>query len=179
MDLLDDLGIDDGTLPFRIAVLQEASGRLLGVDFDWPMVAAESLAAGLETPALVSLAAAYRDADSITIRQLVLASAAEIGLRRPSPGEAIRCWGMIVNRALLNDLITPDRALRVIESLTDYGDLDGDLFLLYAPAYDWDEAPAARDDITAQVKMSVREALGAGERPLREILLEITGTTPA
>lgn len=175
MDLLDGIGIDDGTLPFRIAVLEDAWGRSLGVDYDWPMVATESLAAGLSTPALVSLASVYSDTDSFTIRQLVLTAAAEIGLRYPSPAEAIRTLGMIVNQALLNDSITPVGALTLVESLTDHGNLNWDLYVQYAPVYDWDEEHHFRAEITDRLKADARELIGGDERTLCERILEITG----
>lgn len=175
MDLLDGIGIDDSSLPFRIAVLEDSSGRSLGMDFDWPMIAAESLAAGFDTPALVNLASAYVDAESITIRELVLSSAAELGLQRPSPPNAIRALGMIVSQALLNGSITPVPALGVVASLTDYGDLDWELYLMYVPAYDWEELPHSQDEITEQLRSSAHELLGADGRPLSEVIIDLTG----
>lgn len=175
MDLLDGLGIDDSTLPFRIAVLEDAAGRSLGIGFDWPMVAAESLSAGLDTPALVALASVYADADSITIRELVLNAAASIGLLHPSRAEAIRALGKIVSQAVLDDSITPVRALSIVTSLTEYGNLDWDLYVQYAPAYDWEELPHFRDEINAQLKGGARELVGEDKPPLGEMIVNLTG----
>jgi len=183
MDLLDGIGIDDGTLPFRIAVLEAASGRSLGFRFDWPMVAAESLAAELDTPELVALASAYSDADSITIRELVMSAAASIGLRHPSPVEAIRVLGMIVSQELLDDSITPVQALDIVSYLTESGNLDWDLYVPYTPAYDWDEIPYLRDqrkvrrEITATVKAGARELVRRDGLSLGDTILKMTGPT--
>lgn len=179
MDLLTGLGIDDGTLPFRIAVLEDAWGRSLGIIFDWPMIAAEALAAGLDTPALVSLASAYADVDSITIRELVQSAAASIGLRHPSPEEAILALGTIVSKALLDDSITPLQALTVVENLTDYGYRESDLFPVYALLYELDDVPHLTNEIVADVKVDARELIAQGDRSIAETIVALTGTKAA
>lgn len=175
MDLLAGLGIDDSTLPFRIAVLEDAWGRSLGIPFDWPMIAAESLAAGLDTPALVSLASAYADIDSITLGELVRNSADSIGLRHPSPDEAIRALGMVVSKAFLDDSITPHQALSMVVNLTEHGYLAQDLFIAFAYLDELDDLPHLRDEIIADVRRGARELLGVGDCPIAETIVALTG----
>ena len=179
MDLLAGLGIDDSTLPFRIAVLEDAWGRSLGIPFDWPMIAAESLAAGIDTPALVSLASAYADIDSITLGELVRNSAASIGLRHPSPEDAIRALGMVVSKAFLDDSITPLHALSIVENLTDHGYLERELFFVYALLYELDDVPHLRDEIIADAKLGARELVEKGDCPIAETFVALTGPTVA
>ncbi|MCX5397857.1 hypothetical protein [Streptomyces sp. NBC_00102] len=57
---------------------------------DLPMIAAEALAAGLDTPALCELAGLPRHADSRDIREVFEQALAESGIELPAPGVAWR-----------------------------------------------------------------------------------------
>jgi len=174
MDVLRGINIEDGSLLFRVAMLEDAAGRSLGY-VEWPMAAAESVAAGLDSPALVSLAGQYVGADSFEVRELVLRAAEELGLARPARVDAIECLVLIVCSAVLKDFISLQKALSIVSDLTDYGELAWDLYLAFTPIYDWEDLPQYRSDIAVQVKASATESLNAAGGSLESVILNLTG----
>lgn len=178
MDTLRGIDIIDGSLPFRIAQLEAAADRSIAYLVDWPKIAAELVASGADAPSLVELASQYADADTRTIRRLVLASGEDLNLGRPLRDDAVRCLGLIFCRAFAEDLVTPSWILDVVVELTDYGQLDWDVYLVFTPLFEWKEIASRRTRIETRVKGSARELLDRASESLESMILRLTTGAP-
>lgn len=173
MDVLSGIDITDGSLLFRVALLEVAADRSITYMADWPMIASEMIASGADAPAMVELASQYSDADGPTIRSLVLEAARDLGLSEPQAVDAVRCLGLMVCRAFVDERITPLQALDLVVELTGYGELDWDLYVAFAPLFDWDVVVGRNWIVEKQVRATARKLTPS--EPLESIILRLTG----
>lgn len=174
MNMLTGIAISDGTLPFRIAIMEAAAGTSRGLFPDWTLVAADAVAFGLDGAAMVELASQYSDVDSVTLRRLVVEAGEEIGLRLPSQTDAVRCLGLIICRATVEELIPLPTPLYLIAELTERGALDWDLYLAFVSLHEWDDSPW-RDVHREVVLASAQELLDESAVSVENLILASTG----
>ncbi|GAA0989973.1 hypothetical protein [Subtercola frigoramans] len=86
----------DGTLPFRLGVVQDAAGTVILDNTDWPLLAANALVAGLGTPALRQLASESARTDPVILRELRRQVNAELNIRTPRADDAAWCVALIL-----------------------------------------------------------------------------------
>jgi hypothetical protein len=79
-----DIAVDE----LREAAWEYAAARVFPEDL--PMIAAQALAAGADSPALRELAGLGRLSDPTTIRELYAAALSELAIEQPSPEQAAR-----------------------------------------------------------------------------------------
>lgn len=178
MDIFRDLDDPDGTLLFRLDALA-AAARYSGfyVD-DWPMVAAEALAASGDSPALVALASEYADTPRWVIRDRVDAATAELGIHAPDPEAAAWCLGLIAALALARRVITPPELLAIIADLTHYGERAEDLYHAFAPIWEWDVVQLRPAIAEEAHRSAVRLLHGAGDLVEQVIIRETSSRAP-
>jgi hypothetical protein len=145
-----DLGISDGSVGFRLGLLQRATPDWLLIT-DWPMEAAKMLAEGWDSDSLAELAGEGPRADPISTLELVDRALPELGLRVPYRDDALWCVMLIECLEATTGEISPKEAADTVTRLTsdNQNPRMRELFIEFAQGYEWDDAPEFRAQIEA------------------------------
>jgi hypothetical protein len=142
---IENFGIDDGTWFIRLGLLELIAGTGLISLHDWPMQAAVSLEAGLDSPSLRLLAGEGERSDRIALRDLFAAAARELGLTFPTIQDARRCLTLIFAAWIVPGRVhARDGAMAIIlmndRAFTgEPAPLDPILDQVFWQAWDWDD----------------------------------------
>jgi hypothetical protein len=152
-----DIDITDGSIEFRLALIQRSTPRLGGCTIptwfqptDWPTIAARMLAAGWDGVALSELAGEGTRTDDIEIRNLVERAIAEHYFQQPRVDEAIWCVTLMQCRLAAHGQITPKQAADTVVAITRGAERDTrewELYLDFAEGEEWDDVPELRASI--------------------------------